>query len=774
MKVRTALYLNLYVAAALSIILFSFLFYYLQASHAQHERVKNSSEILSQTAIMVSLTEEFLMTQVERSETQWLATHNRLLALLPLIADEKDYPIIKSELEQLDNHLVRMKSNWQDRAVIKAAVPIQIEELNRINYAIQAISSQMLLSTRNILNLVSNINKDATDLLYKQQQNSNITMIGFTLMLILLTCVHSWFAVRKILTPLKHLGQGVERIHKGEFDKPIPLAGRDELSELTAAFNHMMHAVATTLLDLESHIASLKENQQEIGRLKNLLSNIVDSMPSILIGVDKDCSITQWNTEASRKTGVPPHEALNKNLSDVFPEMEPEVSRIQKAIHERQPQSEKRIRHERNDENYLSDMKIYPLASNGIEGAVVRLDDVTELEKKEQQLRQAQKMETVGTLAGGLAHDFNNVLGGIVGTLSIMRFKLETNKQLQEEELAGYLETMEKSGNRATEMVRQLMTLSRNQALTMAPLDLNHSVKHIIQIAKNSFDKSIRLEVGYSSEPAMIMGDATQIEQVLLNLCVNGAHAMTIMRSKGDSWGGVLEVVIQPFIVDKFFQKTYDRNEGQLYWHLRVKDSGVGMDEKTKEQIFTPFFTTKTVDQGTGLGLAMVYNIISQHDGIINLYAEPGNGTQFNIYFPQHQPTNSTEKGPLEYVELPHGEATVLVVDDEEVMRSTAKDILEEFGYTVITAQNGLEAFNIFQLKHTIIDVVLLDMVMPEMSGPETFRAMQSVHPEVKVILTSGFQEDDRISDLLQEGVAGFIQKPYTLAKLLSSIKETV
>ncbi|MBF9014047.1 MULTISPECIES: cache domain-containing protein [unclassified Oceanispirochaeta] len=392
---------------------------------------------------------------------------------------------------------------------------------------------------------------------------------------------------------------------------------------------------------------------------------------------------------------------------------------------------------------------------------------IKSIKKTGDQLRQAQKMETVGTLAGGLAHDFNNMLGGIVGTLSLIEIRLEKDGIVNKETLEEYVGTMRECSFRATSMVQQLLSLSREQEMSLTQVDLNNIIKNVMKICKNSFDKSIQLNPIYTTTPSIIKADATQIEQALLNFCINAEHAMTLMRSKGETWGGTLTVSIDELTTDNFFCKIHHEAHLGTYYVLSVKDTGVGMDMTTVAKIFNPFFTTKKTGEGSGLGLSMVYNIIKQHDGFIDVCSEPEVGSNLKIHLPALSMDQIKEMKKITRKKLPIGKGLILVVDDEKAMRKTAEEILTTNGYRVILAKNGMEGLNIFKDHYADIDAVLLDMAMPEMSGKESFLEMKKIDPEIKVILTSGFRHDERVDDLMAMGIKMFVQKPYTFDSLI-------
>jgi Signal transduction histidine kinase, nitrogen specific len=322
----------------------------------------------------------------------------------------------------------------------------------------------------------------------------------------------------------------------------------------------------------------------------------------MLISIDENGIVTQWNYAAEKSTGIPATEIMGKNIweaTNLFQDYRnvcDEIAEKKKPVHlYRKPLQDQ-------DQDRLYNVSLYPLAENCMNGIVVRMDDITLLEKTEDMLRQSQKMETVGTLASGLAHDLNNVLGGVTGTVSIMEFKISKGNALSIEALKGYIETIKKSSQRITDMIKQLLSFSRKSEKDYVPVDLNLTIKHVMKICKGTMDKSIELRPYPTDAPAMINADPVQIEQVLLNFCVNASHAMTIMRKDGNQ-GGILSVYLRMIDADKLFCTSHPEAQlGAEYWVLSVEDTGIGMDSKTIAKIFDPFFTTKEKGKGTGLG----------------------------------------------------------------------------------------------------------------------------------------------------------------------------
>lgn len=387
--------------------------------------------------------------------------------------------------------------------------------------------------------------------------------------------------------------------------------------------------------------------EKKIVLLHDILKNIINSMPAILISVDPQGNITQWNNQAEMATGILEKAAMGKPVSEVFPFLEAHVSEIKQVVKSgnvyhysgkmesiNELNGKKKIRYK--------DISICPLSSAGsTAGAVTLINDVTELKKKEQQLIQIQKMETIGTLAGGLAHDFNNLLSGIVGSISIMEFKLFNNKPLPPEKIKQYLQTMKKSSQKATDIVKQLMSLARKEKedVSFVSVNLDKSLKNILRVCESTFDARVVIDAKFPDESIIIFANSTQIEQVLLNLCINAQHAMTLMRSHEELWGGTLSITIKK--ADSTFGMKHPLAENQPYGCITISDSGIGMDQDTVEKIFDPFFTTKEKGTGTGLGMTMVQKILTDHKGFIEVSSEVGVGTTFDLFIPMQDSASS-------------------------------------------------------------------------------------------------------------------------------------
>ncbi len=408
--------------------------------------------------------------------------------------------------------------------------------------------------------------------------------------------------------------------------------------------------------------------------------------------------------------------------------------------------------------------------------------DITSRKKAEgeqaairRQLEQAQKLEAVGTLAGGIAHDFNNILGGIMGSLGLMEMLIDEEAPAAAGKMKSYLEMAMQSSRRASNLTRQLLTLSRKSDMQPAPMDVIISLRNVETICKNSFPKNVSLDFTLPGEGVYVNGDPVQIEQVLLNLCLNASHAMTVMRPEGDARGGTLGVAADIVRSDASFAARHPgAGVGAAYARISVRDDGVGMDEETKGRLFDPFFTTKSKSGGTGLGLSMVYGILKDHGGFIEVESEPGAGSVFTVYLPAIDAREVRQDDPIGSEALVKGSGRVLIVDDEKTILRLAGEILTRCGYDVVAAEGGAEAVGIFEKEHAAIDAVLLDLSMPGMSGIETFERLKAIAPGVRVLLTSGFAESESMKRAMEMGVAGLLRKPFSAMELSAAMKKLV
>lgn len=386
-------------------------------------------------------------------------------------------------------------------------------------------------------------------------------------------------------------------------------------------------------------------------------------------------------------------------------------------------------------------------------------NDITEIRELQEQLTHAQKMDAIGQLAGGIAHDFNNIIGGILGIVELM-----TMKEYSFEDRQKNLQMILSSGKRAADLTKKLLVFARKGKIDSSPVDVHKAINDAIALLDRTINKKVLLEKDLNASSSMIIGDYSQLMNIFLNMGINADHAMPD--------GGKLTYHTSEIILDEeFCRNTYfDIKEG-TYIMIQIKDTGQGIHPDNISRIFEPFFTTKEQGKGTGLGLAAVYGTITQHHGAIFVESVLNEGTVFNVYLPLADVEESVQDKKLKYIT---GSGTILIVDDEYIIQVMAKAILENLGYSVLVASNGLEALEVYQQYSQQIKLVILDMVMPEMNGKECFAKLKKIDPQVKVILSSGFTQEEDLSDMKKLGLNGFIRKPYNTLDISHLINEVL
>ncbi len=386
--------------------------------------------------------------------------------------------------------------------------------------------------------------------------------------------------------------------------------------------------------------------------------------------------------------------------------------------------------------------------------------DITGQKRLEQQLLHANKMEAVGQLAGGVAHDFNNILTAIIGYGHILRMKVE-----KDELLKTHVMKILESSERATGLVRSLLAFSRKQIINPRPVDLNEIVKRVEGLLSRLIGEDVEFKIALAREDVTIMADSGQIEQVLMNLATNARDAMP--------GGGTLTLSTGRGELAPEFVQDYDNGERTRYAIITITDTGEGFNDRIKERIFEPFFTTKEVGKGTGLGLPIVYGIVKQHNGHINVSSEPGKGTTFRIYLPV---SNAACEKPelMVFSEIKGGAETILLAEDSERVRKLEKTILEEFGYHVIEAADGNEAVRKFVENRELIQLLLFDVVMPGKNGKEAYDAIKREREGIKVIFMSGYTADIITKKGVLEGALNFLSKPCPPGELLKKVREVL
>jgi PAS domain S-box-containing protein len=505
---------------------------------------------------------------------------------------------------------------------------------------------------------------------------------------------------------------------------------------------------------------------EQLGEYRARLASIIDSSEDAILSKDLNGVITSWNRGAEHIYGYTSEDAIGKHISLLTPsDHRDEISEILGKIARGETiEHHESVRVTKDGRQLNVSISVSPLrdAADAIVGASVISRDITAQKRTENQLRQAQKMEAIGRLAGGVAHDFNNILGIINACTEFLRDRIDPAA-----EPSLYVENIRKASERGRALTKQLLAFSRTSAIQPLILDLNERLRDISKLLRPLLGDDVEILVVPRSASAVVEADPGQLDQIVVNLAVNARDAMP--------HGGkfILETGVVSF--DEAFAEQNQAMRPGKYILLAVSDTGHGMDEATISRIFEPFFTTKGVGKGTGLGLATVYGIVKQSAGHILVYSEPGHGTTFKIYLPsaEHK-IGLGSKSEAETVGPKRQGTTILLVEDDEIMRSLTRQLLQEHGYIVVEADDGKSALEWAESHPQPIDLLLTDVVMKRMSGPELVQRLHTSRPALKIVYMSGYTgELIAEREMLKRGIT-LLEKPFSRTALLNTIQATL
>ena len=512
------------------------------------------------------------------------------------------------------------------------------------------------------------------------------------------------------------------------------------------------------IIEITRNVTEQKRIETELIQAKNFLQNILDSSIDGITTTDLQGKIIYTSPRTEDILGYNQEAVISNKAYSLYGNGIEDAKKIMREL----TVNGEIINHEmqliRKDDT-LIDINLSASLLRNEEGEIIGTlgiyRDITEKNRLEAQLAQAQRMEALGTLAGGIAHNFNNLLMGIQGNASLMLLETDPAHPNYQK-----LKTIEKSVQSGSRLTRQLLGYAREGRYEIKPISLNQLMKETSDTFSMT-KKEIRIHQEFAEDLFGVRADQGQIEQALLNLYVNATDAMP---GGGDLFLKTINVK------HKDIKKKPFKPKPGNYVLLTVRDTGVGMDKETMKRIFEPFFTTKGLAKGTGLGLASTYGIIKAHGGYIDVDSEKGHGTAFYVYLPAskkrlEKPIKSTDQ-------IIEGRGTILLVDDEEIVLDASVNMLKKLGYTVLKAKGGREAVEIYKENKDKINMVLLDIIMPDMSGGQVYDRLKEINPDIKVLLSSGYNIEGQATEILERGCDGFIQKPFNMKELSRSIDE--
>jgi PAS domain S-box-containing protein len=660
MKIKTKIYINSFLSL---IIVFAMLIVIHSFSSIIKEELDNdkvADSLLQDTSDLILLINEFLITAQERSERQWEQKYNKIIRVLDLNEHKVYSSNIKEEFVLLKVNYDRLKEeNFYYEQLMKLSG--SSSDIEKSNNLIEMLSRQLLLNSQNILALTFQISSNADINIRNYNSLTIVLIITFSIIIVLIMIFSSFLTIQRVSSPLTNLVIAVRNVSEGnlsfKLDSHRKNHNEDEVDELREGFNKMTKELNKAFEDLSVELKEKEIAELAMRKLKNYLNNIINSMPSVLVGVDADINVTQWNKKAEQITGISSSIALGKSFSEVYPQMASETEVIIASIKDRNIKHEKKKQRYKDMETIYEDITIYPLVTNGVEDAMIRIDDVTEQVRLEEMMVQTEKMLSVGGLAAGMAHEINNPLAGMMQTANVltgrlgnlnMPANLNAAKEagINMESLSTYMESrgilrmiqvIRESGLRASEIVENMLSFARKSDSSVSSHDPDVLLDKILDIAATDYDlkkqydfKSIEIVREYEKDLPLVQCEGAKIQQVFLNILRNGAEAMNEYQTECKKRG---EEVSPP----RFILRIAREDETAML-RIEIEDNGPGMTETVRRCVFEPFFTTKPEGVGTGLGLSVSYFIITEnHGGTMTVESKPGLGTTFIIKLPLHK-----------------------------------------------------------------------------------------------------------------------------------------
>lgn len=492
-----------------------------------------------------------------------------------------------------------------------------------------------------------------------------------------------------------------------------------------------------------------KQAEEALRKSEERFRNLVENINDVIFAIDLDQRLTFVSPVVKDVLGYQPTELVGTSIVRyLFKQDVPLVlQNLTRVLTGDLGSAEYRVVDKAGSVRWVRSSSRPVLVDGKVVGIQGVLTEVTKQKELEDQLLRAQRLESIGTLAGGIAHDLNNVLGPIMLCLEVMRARIK------DEPLQKMIATIESSAKRGSDLIRQVLSFARGVKGEYMPIKIHHLLRETENIMRQTFPRSISVQMDLAKDAWTVLADATQLQQVFMNLCVNARDAMPD--------GGTIKMRLENVDLDEQFAGMQEGAKPGRYVGVSIKDTGTGMPAEVKSRIFEPFFTTKELGKGTGLGLSTSYSLVKSHGGFISVYSEMGRGTMFRVYLPAQDMSVTQEQEKDEAAPRGKGER-ILLVDDEEAVRTITQTTLEVFGYSVVAVSDGVDAVAKYAQMKAEIDLVITDMMMPYMDGPSTIKALRRISPSVKIIGVSGLEQESR-NDIH----VPMIYKPFSADKLL-------
>ncbi|MDQ6980844.1 MAG: response regulator [Ghiorsea sp.] len=594
-----------------------------------------------------------------------------------------------------------------------------------------------------------------------QVQHNYLGWIGFAFFIIYII---TYIFTRRLTLPLRQLTQVTTdfandpNLLVSNTNFPAPNTCTEEVNTLSQAFMDMINRVQASQHKLKDNVVSLSNQNialdyqvtEQTARMQAVIENATDG----IITISETGVIQSLNPAACTIFAYDEKELLGKPIQQLFT-----AETLDFQLPQQNTETEGTRKSGETFPLEISFTDMYVLTQKLL---LVTLRDITQEKHEREQLEHTQRLESLGVLAGGIAHDFNNILTAILGNAAIAKMRTDALSPI-----SPMLDNIEKSSERAAELCKQMLDYSGKGKFIIKHISLTEMIEEMIVLLEVSIQKNIVMRLDLAQQLPYIEADVSQIQQIIMNLIINASEAIDKHSGTITVYTGVVNVS------DDYIKTTYIHDDIQpgRYVTLEVSDTGCGMSKETKKRLFDPFFTTKFT--GRGLGMSAILGIVRGHKGAIKVYSEEGKGSSFKILFPyatSEKPADTTDTKPM----LQHQHGKVLVIDDEENVREIAGIMLEQAGYTVLTASGGIEGVATFKAQQKDIIAVLLDMTMPDMDGSTVFRELKIIQPDVTVILSSGYNEQDATNRFAGKGLAGFLQKPYTPDALYKKLSDAL